>query len=257
MLKDKVAIVTGGAGGIGSSTVRKFVREGAKVVVADIRQEDAQRIVDEMDSEGFAGKTIAVKTDVSSYNDVLALVSKAVENFGQLDVMFNNAGIGTGVPLLEHEPSTNYEPIIAINQNGVYYGILAAAKQFVRQGTGGVIINTSSIYGYSAADMAFTYSASKAAVISFTRSAALELAEHNIRVVAVAPGRVRTPILEQFGEELNRLFASEQLRGKLTEPDEIADVVAFLASEQANAVNGTVVNIEDGYSIFKNRLPKG
>ncbi len=122
--------------------------------------------------------------------------------------------------------------MIRVDQDGVYYGILAAARQFVKQGTPGVIINTSSIYGEQAAELAFTYSAAKAAVISFTRSAAYELAEHGIRVVAITPGRVGTAIINQFSAELRATFASEQLRNTMTAPEEIADVVAFLASDE-------------------------
>ena len=109
-------------------------------------------------------------------------------------------------------------------------GILAAGRQFRDQGTGGVIISTSSIYGEQAAELAFTYSAAKAAVISFTRSAAYELAEYGVRAVAITPGRVGTPIINQFSDELKATFASEQLRGTMTAPEEIADVVAFLAT---------------------------
>ncbi|WP_205855674.1 SDR family NAD(P)-dependent oxidoreductase, partial [Phytoactinopolyspora endophytica] len=188
------------------------------------------------------------------YAQVEAAVRHAVDTFGKLDVIFNNAGIAGGKPLLDHDPAVDYEPMIAVDQTGVYYGILAAGRQFVRQGTPGVIISTSSIYGEQAAELAFTYSAAKAAVISFTRSAAYELAEHGIRCVAITPGRVGTPIIQQFDHDLKATFAAEQLRDRLTEPEEIADVVAFLASEEANAINGTVVHVDDGYSAFKQRL---
>ena len=105
-----------------------------------------------------------------------------------------------------------------------------------------------------AAELAFSYSAAKAAVISFTRSAAYELAEYGVRAVAITPGRVGTAIINQFSDELKSLFASEQLRNKMTEPEEIANVVAFLASDEANVINGTVVHVDDGYSAFKQRF---
>ena len=127
-------------------------------------------------------------------------------------------------------------------------------EKFRDQGTGGVIISTSSIYGEQAAELSFTYSAAKAAVISFTRSAAYELAQYGIRAVAVTPGRVGTPIINQFSEELKSTFAAEQLRGVMTQPEEIANAVAFLASDEANVINGTVVHLDDGYSVFKQRL---
>lgn len=253
-LEGKVALITGGASGIGRETVHKFVREGAKVVIADINLEQAEKVVAEVVAAGHPDAAAAAQVDVSVYAQVEAAVQRAVDVFGKLDVIFNNAGIAGGKPLLEHDPAVDYAPMIRIDQDGVYYGILAAGRQFVKQGTPGVIISTSSIYGEQAAELAFSYSAAKAAVISFTRSAAYELAEYGIRAVAVTPGRVRTPIVNQFSSDLLTTFAAEQLRGTLTEPSEIADVVAFLASDEANVINGTVVHLDDGYSVFKQRL---
>lgn len=253
-LDGKVAIITGGASGIGRATVEKFVQEGAKVLIADINLEQAEKAVAEMEAAGAAGSVAAARVDVSVFSQVEATVQRAVDVFGKLDVIFNNAGIAGGKPLLEHDPTVDYEPMIRVDQHGVYYGIVAAARQFVKQGTPGVIISTSSIYGEQAAELAFTYSAAKAAVISFTRSAAYELAPYGIRAVAITPGRVGTPIINQFPEELRRTFAAEQLRNALTEPREIADVVAFLASDEATVINGTVVHVDDGYSVFKQRL---
>jgi NAD(P)-dependent dehydrogenase (short-subunit alcohol dehydrogenase family) len=253
-LEDKVAIITGGASGIGLATVHKFVREGAKVVVADINLEQAQKVVAEIEADGHTGSAAAAQVDVSDFGQVEAVVQRSVDVFGKLDVIFNNAGIAGGKPLLDHDPAVDYAPMIRVDQDGVYYGILAAGRQFRKQGTGGVIISTSSIYGEQAAELAFTYSAAKAAVISFTRSAAYELAEYGIRAVAITPGRVGTAIINQFSEELRATFASEQLRNKMTLPEEIADVVAFLASDEANVINGTVVHVDDGYSVFKQRL---
>jgi NAD(P)-dependent dehydrogenase (short-subunit alcohol dehydrogenase family) len=253
-LEGKVAVITGGASGIGLATVHAFIREGAKVLVADINLEQAETVVAEIEAGGHPGSAAAARVDVSVYSQVEAAVQRAVDVFGKLDVIFNNAGIAGGKALLDHDPAVDYEPMIRVDQDGVYYGILAAGRQFRKQGTGGVIISTSSIYGEQAAELAFTYSAAKAAVISFTRSAAYELAEYGIRAVAITPGRVGTPIINQFSEELRTTFASEQLRNKLTEPHEIADVVAFLASDEANVINGTVVHVDDGYSVFKKRL---
>ncbi len=253
-LDGKVALITGGASGIGLATVRKFVREGARVMIADINLAQAEAAASAVASEGFEGRVAAVGVDVSVFAEVEAAVARAVEAFGKLDVIFNNAGIAGGKPLLDHDPAVDYEPMIRVDQDGVYYGILAAGRQFRDQGTGGVIISTSSIYGEQAAELSFTYSAAKAAVISFTRSAAYELAEFGVRAVAITPGRVGTPIINQFSEELRATFAAEQLRNKMTEPEEIANVVAFLASDEANVINGTVVSVDDGYSVFKQRL---
>jgi NAD(P)-dependent dehydrogenase (short-subunit alcohol dehydrogenase family) len=253
-LNGKVAIITGGASGIGLATVKKFVQEGANVLIADINLAQAEAAVTEVEALGFTGQVAAAKVNVSVFAEVEAVVARAVELFGKLDVIFNNAGIAGGKPLLDHDPEVDYMPMIRIDQDGVYYGILAAGRQFRDQGTGGVIISTSSIYGEAAAELAFSYSAAKAAVISFTRSAAYELAEYGIRAVAITPGRVATPIINQFSDELKETFASEQLRNKMTAPEEIANVVAFLASDESNVINGTVVHVDDGYSSFKKRL---
>jgi NAD(P)-dependent dehydrogenase (short-subunit alcohol dehydrogenase family) len=253
-LTGKVAIITGGASGIGRATVQKFAREGASVLVADINLDAATAFVAELQAGGFEGRFAATRVDVSDYAQMAAMVQTAVDELGPIDMIFNNAGIAGGRPLLEHDPAVDYDPMIRVDQDGVYFGILAAARQFVKQGTRGVIVNTSSIYGEQAAELSFTYSAAKAAVISFTRSAAYELAEHGIRVVAITPGRVGTAIINQFSAELKATFASEQLRNTMTQPEEIADVVAFLASDESNAINGTVVHVDDGYSAFKQRL---
>ncbi|WP_119696722.1 SDR family NAD(P)-dependent oxidoreductase [Microbacterium halotolerans] len=253
-LSGKSAIITGGAGGIGRATVLRYVRDGAKVLVADLDLAAAQSVVAEVDAAGFEGAAVAHAVDVSDFTDVEQMVQAAVDAFGGVDIIFNNAGIAGGKPLLEHDIEADYHRLIRVDQDGVYYGIVAAGRQMAKQGRGGVIISTSSVYGQDAAELSFTYSAAKAAVISFTRSAAYELAEHGIRAVAITPGRVATPIINQFSEELKQTFASEQLRGRLTDPDEIADVVAFLGSDESRVINGTVVNVEDGYSVFKQRL---
>ncbi|MGP7815216.1 SDR family NAD(P)-dependent oxidoreductase [Glutamicibacter soli] len=253
-LEGKAAIITGGASGIGRATVLKFVREGARVLVADINLKQAEEVVAEVSAMGFEGAAAAAQVDVSNFAEVEATVARAVELFGGLDVIFNNAGIAGGKPLLEHDPELDYAPMIRIDQDGVYHGILAAGRQFRAQGGGGVIISTSSIYGEQAAELAFSYSAAKAAVISFTRSAAFELAEYGVRAVAITPGRVGTPIINQFSDDLKSTFAAEQLRGVMTEPEEIANVVAFLASDESNVINGTVVRVDDGYSSFKQRF---
>jgi len=251
-LNDKVVLITGGASGIGAATVRKCANSGAKVIVADLDVDRASTVVDEVVAEGGTAK--AVRVDVTEYESVQQAVDFAVETYGQLDGIFNNAGIAGGKPLLEHEPDRDYHPMIRVDQDRVYYGILAAGRQLAQQGYGGVIVNSSSVYGEQAAEMSFTYSAAKAAVISFTRSAAYELAEHGIRVLAITPGRVNTPIIQQFPDSLQELFASEQLRGIMTQPDEIANVVAFLFSDESNVINGTVVSVDDGYSVFKHRF---
>ncbi|EOV9228152.1 SDR family NAD(P)-dependent oxidoreductase [Vibrio parahaemolyticus] len=246
-LINKTAIVTGAAGGIGQAIIAKLREQGAKVLAVDISEQSLQMYTS-FDSKQL-GTFVA---DVTDYQQVEAMVKCAVEQFGSLDIMVNNAGIGAPKPLLDHDPIADFEPISKVNQNGVYYGILAAGRQFQAQGTPGMILNTSSVYARMASEMTFTYNVSKAAVDMMTKCAALELAPLGIRVCAVAPGRVDTPMLRQYEEiGLWNHIRKEQMRQNFTQPEDIADVVAFLVSEKANCINGCTISASDGFENFK------
>ncbi|UFN71566.1 SDR family oxidoreductase [Vibrio alginolyticus] len=246
-LINKTAIVTGAAGGIGQAIIAKLREQGAKVLAVDISEQSLQMYA------SFGSKQLETfVADVTDYQQVEAMVRYAVEQFGSLDIMVNNAGIGAPKPLLEHDPIADFEPISKVNQNGVYYGILAAGRQFQAQGTPGVILNTSSVYAQMASEMTFTYNVSKAAVDMMTKCAALELAPLDIRVCAVAPGRVDTPMLRQYEEiGLWNHIRKEKMRQNFTQPEEIANVVAFLVSEKANCINGCTISASDGFENFK------
>ncbi|MDX1818588.1 MAG: SDR family oxidoreductase [Marinobacter sp.] len=246
-LNGKVAVLTGACGGIGQAIVKKLVAEGARVMAADL---DGDRLDTLKSAHGDAVATQVV--DVTRYDQVEALIAAAAEAFGQVDIVLNNAGIGLPKPLLDHDPVEDFEPVTAVNQKGVYYGILAGARQFRKQETTGVIINTSSVYGDMASELTFTYNVSKAAVDMMTKCAALELGQAGIRVCAVAPGRVDTPMLRQY-EQLGlwEHIRREQMRQTFTQPEEIANVVAFLASEDASCINGCTVHASDGFENFK------
>ncbi|ALR94599.1 MULTISPECIES: SDR family NAD(P)-dependent oxidoreductase [Vibrio] len=246
-LINKTAIVTGAAGGIGQAIIAKLREQGAKVLAVDISEQSLQMYT------SFDPKQLGTfVADVTDYQQVEAMVKCAVEQFGSLDIMVNNAGIGAPKPLLDHDPIADFEPISKVNQNGVYYGILASGRQFQAQGTPGVILNTSSVYARMASEMTFTYNVSKAAVDMMTKCAALELAPLGIRVCAVAPGRVDTPMLRQYEEiGLWDHIRKEQMRQNFTQPEEIADVVAFLVSEKANCINGCTISASDGFENFK------
>lgn len=170
-LINKTAIVTGAAGGIGRAIIHKLLEQGAKVLAVDISPQSLN-VYQDFDAEQL--RTFVA--DVTEYQEVEAMVKHAAEQFGSLDIMINNAGIGAPKPLLDHDPIADFEPISKVNQNGVYYGILAAGRQFQAQGTPGVILNTSSVYARMASEMTFTYNVSKAAVDMMTKCAALELA---------------------------------------------------------------------------------
>lgn len=246
-LAGKVAVLTGACGGIGLATVKKLIDEGARVLAADLAAEALAAL-----KEQYGDAVACQVVDVTRYSEVEGMMDSAIEAFGRLDIAINNAGIGTAKPLLDHDPIADFESITAVNQKGVYYGILAAAKKFKSQGTAGVIVNTSSVYGRMASEMTFTYNVSKAAVDMMTKCAALELGPHKIRVCAIAPGRVDTPLLRQY-EALGLWdhIRKEQMRDEFTQPSEIANVVAFLASDEANCINGCTVSASDGFENFK------
>lgn len=246
-LLNKIAVVTGAAGGIGQAIIRKLLAEGARVVAADLSA-DALKIFNDFPVD----KLSTFRVDVTDYSQVEAMVKHAAKQFGQLDILINNAGIGLAKPLLDHDPVSDFEPVTNVNQKGVYHGILAGGRQFQAQGTRGVILNTSSVYAQIASEMTFTYNVSKAAVDMMTKCAALEFAPLGVRVCAVAPGRVDTPMLRQY-EALGlwEHIRKEQMRQEFTQPNEIADVVAFLVSDEANCINGCTVNASDGFENFK------
>lgn len=248
-LKDKVAVITGGASGIGRLTCLKFVEEGAKIVVADFNETLGHEVVAMLKEKG--GEAVFKKVDVSVFNQVEEVVDFTVETYGRIDIMFNNAGIGAGKPLLDLEPEM-YEKIIKVNQDGVYYGILAAGRKMKELSIQGTIINTSSIFGFLANANTFSYNTSKGAVRLMTQSAALDLAPYGIRVVGVAPGVVDTPIYDPLKEAGRmHIMTDKQMTKQFTSPGDIANVVAFLASDEARAINGSTVMVDDGYASFK------
>ncbi len=248
-LEGRVAVVTGGASGIGRATALQLAAQGACVVVADIDEERGRQTLQAIEQR--EGQASFLRTDVAVPEQLDALVAHAVERLGRIDVMFNNAGIAEGAPLLEWTPE-QYQRVVAVNQHGVFYGMQAAARAMREAGRGGVIINTGSVYGELASLYCIGYQASKAAVEVMTKVAALELAPYGIRVVNVAPGVVDTKMVDAYRRAgILETMARKHMRGALVQPDAVARVVAFLASDAAAAVNGTTVFADDGYSAFK------
>lgn len=248
-LREKVAIVTGGARGIGRAAALELAQEGATVVVGDINPVGGERTVAEIEGQG--GSALFVQTDTSIYDSVEALVQDTLRAFGRLDIMFNNAGIGNRQVSVLDMPLEEYHRTVAVNQHGVFYGIKAAGNAMRQKG--GVIINTASIYGFVADRKHFPYHASKGAVVMMSKAAALELAPYNIRVVAIAPGLVDTEIVTPWKQrpEVWRTVEKAQMRGRAATPEEVAKAVAFLASDDASFVNGSVLFVDDGAAAFK------
>lgn len=248
-LKDKVAVITGAGSGIGRAAALKFSVEGARIIVADIQETPGLETVELVQAAG--GEARFIKTNVAKFEEVEAAVALAVDTWGHIDVMVNNAGTGAFAPLLDHEPK-DFDRVVRVNQYGVYYGILAAGRKMRDAGTGGTIINTASVFSFMASPGVFGYHAAKGAVKMMTQAAALELAEFKIRVVAVAPGTVDTPIIKGYKDMgMEKKLARQQMRGQLMNAEQIANVMAFLATSDADGINGSTVMVDDGFASFK------
>ena len=247
-LQDQVIIVTGGASGIGREAALALAAKGARLIVADFNADGARAVVGDIEAQG--GKAAAFKVDVSNAGQVESLVEFAVETFGTLNGIFNNAGISASKPFLEMDPAA-YLKVIEVDQHSVYYGMYYAARKMVALGVGGVLVNTASIYGSIAARGSFNYNAAKAAVVSMSRSGALELAEYGIRVVGVAPGFIETPMMAELDKAQRDALAAQHVSNRLIKPEKVASVVAFLFTDAAEAVNGSTVAVDDGFLAFK------
>ncbi|GIP04985.1 sorbitol-6-phosphate 2-dehydrogenase [Paenibacillus lautus] len=249
MSEQRVAVITGGASGIGRQVSLKFARKGDRVVVADFNETAGQETVEMIKAEG--GEASFVQVDVSKQESVEALVDKAVELYGRIDVMHNNAGIGGAGPVLEQNMDL-YHRTINVNQHGVAYGIIAAGRKMKELGIKGVIINTASVFGFLASPGTFAYHATKGAVIMMSKSAALELAPYGIRVVAVAPGAVDTPIIQGYKDSgMLDSMRAKVMGGELTQPEVVADTVYLVSLDEAAAITGSVVMADQGYASFK------
>ena len=241
-LQGKVAIITGGANGIGRAAVELFVAEGANVVIADLDEAAGESLAAEL-----GAATAFVRTDVGDRASIEAVVDAAVDRFGALDVMYNNAAI-SGVPRRFLKDSlADFEQVIGVSLLGGMLGSQAAARQMVAQGTGGSIINTASLAGLTPGAGLVSYRVAKAGVIHFTKCIALELAEHGIRVNAVAPANIATAINAQF--DMTRTIEMTQPLQEQVTVDDAAQAVLFLASDRSSKVTGMVLPVDGGTSV--------
>jgi 3-oxoacyl-[acyl-carrier protein] reductase len=244
-LKDKICIVTGGAQGIGLAAALKFAREGAVVAVCDMRREGIDTAVAACRAEGARAEGFLV--DVTDRAQVDAMVSAVKAQFGRIDVLVNNAGI-TKDARLQKMTLAQFDAVIDVNLRGVFHCAQAVADTMVAQGSG-VILNASSVVGIYGNFGQTNYAASKFGVIGFTKTWSRELGPKGVRVNAVAPGFIETPILSPIPDKVLQQMRDDVPLRRLGWPEEIANVYAFLASDEASYVNGAVIEVAGGLTV--------
>lgn len=240
-LENKVAIVTGANSGIGKAIAERFVEQGAKVVFSDINQSENVE-------EKYPEKAIFVKCDVSNSVEVNDLVARTVEVFGSLDIMVNNAGIGTIGTAIDMDDAT-WQKTININLSGVFYGMRAAGKYMNDNGIKGSIINMSSILGEVGFNGAIAYCAAKGGVVQLTKAGAIDLAKSGIRINAIAPGFIETEMTKGLLQDpaTKEFLEKSTPMGYVGQPIDIAEAAVFLASEKSSYVTGNILFVDGGW----------
>lgn len=249
-LKDKVCLVTGGAQGIGEACVRRFVREGSKVVIADIDDERGQALADELGA-------VYIRCDVGEKAQVDALIARCMAAHGRIDVLVNNAGIFRAADFLDIAEA-DFDAVLRINLKGAFLVGQAVAREMARSGGGGAIVNMSSVNGVLAIPNIASYNVSKGGINQLTRVMALALADHGIRVNAVAPGTIATELAAKAvltSDEARKRILSRTPMKRLGEPQEIAEVVAWLASDAASYITGEIVTADGGRMALNYTVP--
>ncbi len=246
LLKDKVAIVTGGNSGIGQAIVLELARQGANIVIDYVCRPEATEVLERQVGK-LGDQSIGVKADVSKVADLQMLIDRAASKFGRVDIMVNNAGIETRTSILDTSED-QYDKVMAINLKSAFFGTQIAAKQMIKQGGGGRIINITSVHEDWPMPGNIAYCLSKGGMRMLTRTSGIELAKHNILVVGVGPGAVATPInastINNPGK-LAQLDAAIPL-GRMARPEEIASVVGFVAGDAASYLTATTIFADGG-----------
>jgi len=245
-LQGKVALVTGGASGIGRAVVDAYAREGAKVAIVDLSEEAGRAAAEAVKAAG--GEAVFVAADVSKPEDNERMVRETVERFGALHVACNNAGIGGEVNQVADYSVEGWQRIIAVNLSSVFYAMKHEIPAMLAAG-GGAIVNVSSILGAVGWATSAGYVAAKHGVVGLTKSAALEYAAKGVRVNAIGPAFIRTPLISALEEDeaLNQMLVSLHPIGRLGEPEEVAAMAVFLASDEASFVHGAYLPVDGGY----------
>ena len=240
-LQDKVAVITGGASGIGAATARLFVSEGAKVVLVDLNEEKGKAFESEL--KALNADALFVKANITSEEEVANIFTQTIEKFGKVDIVFNNAGIGRVHPTHELDYA-EWRQTVNVDLDGVFLVAREAIREMLKAG-GGAIVNTASMYGWVGSPGSAAYNAAKGGVVNLTRSLALEYAEQNIRVNALCPGFIDTPIIP---EESKLALAAATPVKRLGKAEEMAKAVLFLASDDSSYMTGNNLTVDGGYT---------
>jgi NAD(P)-dependent dehydrogenase (short-subunit alcohol dehydrogenase family) len=251
-LEGKVAIITGAGGGMGRAAARLFAKEGAKVVIAEWKEDLGKEAEAEIRQDGH--EAMFIKTDVSQEEDVGRLVHETVDKFGTIDVLFNNAGIGYGsaykMGSILETPLTDWNGVLSINLNGVYLVSKYVVPVMIKQNSGSIVNNSSMNGLIGNVGTSDAYTAAKGGIIALTRVMAADYGKYNIRVNCICPGPIETPMLAPalLNPERVKHYQSKTLLGRVGKPEEIANVVLFLASGEASYVTGVIMPVDGGWT---------
>jgi NAD(P)-dependent dehydrogenase (short-subunit alcohol dehydrogenase family) len=243
-LERKVAIVTGAGSGIGRAIALLYASEGAKIVVSDIDEKGGNETVDQITNK--KGEAVFIKADTAKADDSKKLVDQAIKQFGGLHIAVNNAGIGGPLKHVGEYPIDGWDKVIAINLSGVFYGLRHQIPAMIASG-GGSIVNMASILGKVGTKGSAAYVAAKHGVIGLTESAALEYADQKIRINAVGPGYISTPLLQSLDDATMKALVQLHPMGRLGTSEEVAELALWLNSDKASFVTGAYYNVDGGY----------